>query len=207
MKVIASLAALGSLAVLVSGCGGGGLSEGGCSNGATCGGDLVGTWTIVSSCLSISATGFDMDCPTATVTSSKQTITGTQTYNADLTYTVVETLSVNATVTLPMSCVTFQGFALTCAQVTQLLMADGSFKSATCTSAGTGCSCNVVVSEVGASGAGIYSTSNGVVTTTTDDGSTEQNSYCVRGKTLTQSPLAGSFTMGASATGTITSTK
>ena len=209
MKAITSLVGLGTLAVMVSACGGGALTAS-CANGSACGGDIVGVWTVASSCLSVSGTDFDMDCPTATVTSSNTTLTGTQTYGADSTYRTQLTVSVKAIVTLPMSCLAVQGFALTCAQVTQLLMADGSFKAATCTAAGTGCACSVAAADMESSDVGTYTTSNGVVTTTdSTNGDFEQDAYCVKGNTMTQSPttMSGMVTTGARVSGSITFTK
>src|SRR5215831_1249994 len=64
-------------------------SSGTCSNVTACGGSLVGTWTVASSCLSVSGqvdlTLVGAGCPSAPVTGSLQ-VTGTWTANADGTY-------------------------------------------------------------------------------------------------------------------------
>src|SRR3954447_23352750 len=61
-------------------------AEASCSNGTPCGGDVVGTWTVNSSCLKVTGTldlmSFGAGCPTAPVTGSFH-VTGTFTANSD----------------------------------------------------------------------------------------------------------------------------
>ncbi|HEY8922748.1 MAG TPA: hypothetical protein VIU64_00135, partial [Polyangia bacterium] len=101
----------------------GGSSGNSCANAAACGGDIVGTWTIQSSCVSASASMFADSCPTATVATSDLKITGSVVYKADLTYTSTSSMSGTATVHLPASCLTSGGVTVTCAQLTQLIAA------------------------------------------------------------------------------------
>src|SRR4051812_49023030 len=69
-----------------AGTGGGGAS---CPNVTPCGGNVVGTWTVASSCLTVSG-ALDLGlvgagCPSAPVTGTLA-VTGTFTANADGTY-------------------------------------------------------------------------------------------------------------------------
>jgi hypothetical protein len=61
---------------LLAGCGGS--SGGTCGTAAACGGAVVGTWKITSSCISIDTSGImNMDCPGETSSASGVAITGT----------------------------------------------------------------------------------------------------------------------------------
>src|SRR6266404_7238822 len=81
MKNILSVSSTIFLAMtILSGCDG---SGGTCGNTPGCGGDIVGTWTVTSSCLSVTASMFSSSCPTATIDNVKLNITGTATYNAN----------------------------------------------------------------------------------------------------------------------------
>jgi hypothetical protein len=101
MKNTLSITACLAMMVL-SGCGG---SGGMCGNTAACGGDIVGTWTIASSCVSGSS-AISATCPGETVDGANLKVTGTVTYNADMTYTANSILSGSETLMLPLSCVT-----------------------------------------------------------------------------------------------------
>jgi hypothetical protein len=205
MKNILSItgAIVGAM-VGLSGCGG---SGGTCGNTAACGGDIVGTWTVTSSCVSTNVSMFDSSCPGATIGNVNLKIVGTATYNADLTYTSSATFSGSESVTLPASCLTVNGSTATCAQLTQTLAGNPGFKSATCTGSG-GCTCNVVLNDETTNDTGTYTTTAvGVLTETPTGGAASQSDYCIKGKTMTNSPHAGSAMMGVSQSGTITLTK
>ncbi len=74
-----------------------------CSNFAACGGGVLGSWTVTSSCLSVppqTITG----CPAATVTVSKGKVTGTFSFKADNTYTLALVTSETVHTFVPKSC-------------------------------------------------------------------------------------------------------
>jgi hypothetical protein len=88
----------------ISGTGGLGTS---CPNVTACGGNLVGTWTVTSSCLNVTG-NLDLalvgaGCPSAPVTGSLQ-VTGTWTANADGTYSDDTLTSGSEQFTLGPSC-------------------------------------------------------------------------------------------------------
>src|SRR3954471_222743 len=98
MKADAPAVVLAMVAGLISGAcssgagpspGGAGGSGASCPNGTACGGNVIGSWTVSSSCLSV--TGelnpalAGAGCPSAPVTGSLE-VTGTFTVNADGTY-------------------------------------------------------------------------------------------------------------------------
>src|SRR5688572_8596237 len=94
---------------VLAGCGG---SDGGsCGMVAACGGDVVGDWTIVDTCLTASGGGalFGDFCPTATVDAAGLRMSGMGSYRADLTYSGMTTLSGSMAFVLPASCLTMNG--------------------------------------------------------------------------------------------------
>lgn len=190
--------------ILCSGCGGSSSdSAASCSNSAACGGDITGEWTVTSSCVSVSDVSMvNQQCPSATANAAGLKVTGNVTYNADLTFTSTSTISGSTSVTLPASCLSVQGITVSCAQLTQAFMTlaqqgSSGFKSASCSSAGSGCTCNVVLNDQTTSQSGTYSTtSDGVLTETPLNGAAGQSDYCVKGSTLTVSP-SQSVNMGA----------
>src|SRR5258708_28850460 len=84
---------------VVAGCGG---SGGTCGNTAACGGDVMGTWKITSSCISVDTSSMTLNtgCAGETATGSGFKITGTITFNADMTYSSSSTLTGNVVVGL-----------------------------------------------------------------------------------------------------------
>jgi hypothetical protein len=191
----------------VSSCGGSG--GGTCSNSAACGGNIVGTWKITSSCVTASEQMFDMSCPGASVSSTNLTVTGSVTYMADLTYTSNFTSSGSVTVTLPASCLMSQGITVTCDQLNQIFASDPTTPPGThCSNAGSGCACTVVEMNQTSTDTGTYTTTPaGLLTETAAGGTPDQSDYCVKDTTLTVSPHAGSSMMGAGISGTITLSK
>jgi hypothetical protein len=203
MKRVLAVEFLG-MALAFAGCGGGGLdgTSGSCTSGKACGGNIVGSWHISSSCLTVDITSSDDPdfCPGETSKASGFTITGDGTYGADLSYTETSTLTGNVIVHLPPSCLTSQGITATCGQVTQGLMqeaaADG-FSTVNCV-ADSGCTCTVGLMPQTTTTTGIYSTTAAGLLTEMDTGSAtaDLSDYCVSGNTLTISPHAGSSMMG-----------
>src|SRR2546423_1465035 len=114
----------------------GGSTGASCSDGVTpCGGDVVGTWTVASSCLK--GTGgldlglFGAGCATAPVTGSLR-VTGTWTANADGTYTDDTTTSGDEQFTLAPSCLVISSTPVTCTGAASLLKGLG-YASLACT--------------------------------------------------------------------------
>jgi hypothetical protein len=196
------LAGGGILAVaMLSGCGG----EGGgtCGVAAPCGGDIVGTWTVTSACVTANVTGFLTNCPSATLSISDLRITGTTAYDADLTYTQDTVASGTDVVTLPRECIG----ALTCADLAaSFLQENPPPTSVTCWAAGSGCACALGVPTQSTIETGTYTTTSaGLLTQTKTGGAPGQANYCVKGTTLTVSSQVSM--MGVQVFDTITFTK
>ena len=185
-----------------------GSSGGTCGNTAACGGAIVGTWSITSSCVSESASMVDSQCPSATASSSALTITGSITYNADGTYSSTSTVSGSINVTLPPSCLTSNGVTITCDQLNQLSHTNPTPGVTLNCTGSSSCACTETIASQASSETGTYTTTAaGLLTDTPTGGTASQTDYCVKRTTMTQSPHAGSGMMGVNLSGTITLTK
>jgi hypothetical protein len=182
------------------GSGGGNGAAGTCSNGAACGGNLVGTWNVTSSCLTVGGeldlSLFGAGCPTAPVTGSRH-VSGTWTANADGTYTDGTTTTGTEQFTLVPACLVISSTPVTCEGAAGLLKTIG-YATLQCTpSSAGGCSCAGTVNQAGSLGllsfapstSGTYSTSGSVATITGDSGDANY-SYCVANDTLTVTPTS-----------------
>lgn len=180
------------LTPVVSACGS---SSGSCGKVSPCGGDVVGTYNISAGCINTAAINMMnvvSGCSGATVNTSGVKVTGTGSFNADLTYSVMETLSASISETLPASCLTMTSngvtVTLTCAQVDQVIqqlvqMDPTTFQSAHC--AGTGsCTCSFTLAPQTTSETGTYVTSGTNITMTSSTGTVTTDPYCVQGKDL-----------------------
>ena len=184
-----------------SGSGGAG---GSCSNATPCGGTLVGTWSVTSSCLKVTGnldlTLVSMGCSSSPVTGSLQ-VSGTWTANSDGTYSDSTTTSGDVQFTLQASCLVISGTpATTCDKAAGALSALG-YSTVNCASAtGGGCTCTAKVQQALSSASGAYSISGNVVTNVGDlaDPYFTKYSYCVSANSMTWTPQS------TGATGTVT---
>lgn len=192
-----------------TGSGGGTSSTGGsaqsCSNVTGCSGNPAGTWTVKSSCLTVSGnadvSGLGVGCTSVGVSGSLN-VTGTLTLKADNSYDDQTTTTGTEQLTLGASCLVISGTTTTCTGITGPLSALG-FAGVTCTSAsGGGCNCTAMINQTGglgyvsvnASSSGSYMSEG---STMTFDGA-QKYTTCASGNTLTVTPQS------PSTTGTIT---
>ncbi len=173
-------------------------SVGSCDGATACGGDVVGTWTVMSSCLDVGGeldlSLFGAGCLSAPVTGSLQ-VTGTWTAKQDGSYLDETITSGSEQFTLAPSCLIISSAPVTCEGAANLLVNAG-YSSLTCTDAdGGGCNCSGTVHQNGGLGVvsfapstgGNYTTANNTITITGDSGDTK-HSYCVSGNTMTWTP-------------------
>jgi hypothetical protein len=207
------------LAVACGGADGGALGTGGLSGAAgnaavslgcepapACGGDPVGTWQIATSCLDIDLSSYTAECDGATARAVDFGVTGTITYDADLTYTLTSTLSGRVVASWPAPCLTpANGIQVTCEQLRAALLAPGTYQSITCVPASSGCTCSLEMNAESSWSEGRYVTdAAGVLTETDSTGSARQRDYCVKdGATMTLSPYPAGALRGM-ASGPIT---
>jgi hypothetical protein len=173
-----------------------GAAGGACANVTACGGNVVGAWTVSSSCLSVSgqldlSNFFGQGCSSAQVTGSLQ-VSGTWSAKADGTYTDNTTTTGTEQIALGAACLSFSGTTITCDGVSGVVQAMG-YSSVNCTSAASGgCTCSATVQQLGSLGAvstspsasGNFSTSGNTLTL---DSSTPY-SYCASSSKLTLAP-------------------
>jgi len=170
---------------------GGGAME--CPNVSPCGGSVLGTWNVTSSCLRVSG---DIDlslsglgCRAAPATGVLQT-TGNYTANSDGSF--VDNTVTTGSVTFPLSpsCLTVSSVPVMCDRAASVFLAVG-WATATCVDTNGQCSCSLTADQAGglgfvspdASTKGPYTTTG---TTLTSDGLA--HAYCVSGNTLTVTP-------------------
>lgn len=173
---MSALASAVMCAALAGGCGpgsGDGGAPAGCLKFQPCGGDVVGTWNFVGACRSSTlltdlTTELQANCPGASVTSFDIHLSGTFTFNADLTYSTNASQTVTATEVLPLSCTGFSS----CAAV----QSASPTSVVTCTGTTT-CTCRVVGTPPGVE-TGTYTTS-GTNLTTVGPTDTTTEGYCV----------------------------
>src|ERR1039457_4684644 len=197
-------------AVATGGNSGSGGATGSCSNVAPCGGDVLGTWTVTSSCLNVAGeldlASVGAGCPSAPVSGSLQ-VTGTWTANADGTYLDNTTTSGSEQFTLGSSCLVISSTPVKCDGAAGLLTSVLGYSKLDCPStADGGCSCSATAKQTG--GLGVLSmspstgdnyTTSGNVLTISGRPEDVKYSYCVSGNKLTLTPQPAKPTM----TGTI----
>ncbi len=178
LGVLSSIA----LASVVSSCGG---SSGSCGKVAPCGGDVVGNYNITAACLTLASMEMPLEgCPGATVNVGKIGVSGTASFNADMTYSMTETLTASASETIPASCLMMNGITLTCQQLDQAiqqLVAENPdvYQSAHCVGS-SACTCSFTVAPQTMTESGTYTTSGTTLTLSGGGG----GEYCVQGNEL-----------------------
>jgi hypothetical protein len=189
-------------AIGLSGCGGGGGSS--CGAADTCGGDVVGTWTITDACSSTKASDLSPNCPTGSIFVLDLHTSGTLDYRADMTFSLQATISLTERMTLPRECLG----TTTCAELNASFQVDPRVSSSSCMASGTGCVCVIARAPVSGAETGAYTTSGGVVSLTPTTGAPEQDNYCIKGNTMTLATTMGMVgVMGMQAAGTLTLVK
>lgn len=187
--------------LFVSACAGSNESSDKCANGSACGGNIVGTWKIISSCVTIDPGAMiNANCPGETASTSGLKLSGSVTYAADMTYTSNVTVSGNVAVSLPASCLKQSNITLTCDQLSQAFAAQPmmGISGGSCSNAsGGGCSCKAAITDQNTTETGTYTTTGaGARTQTSSTGKAETDTYCVKGSTLTLSPSSDTASSG-----------
>jgi len=207
---LAGSSAAGATSMGGSAPGGGGSNPGACSSVTACGGDLVGSWTVSSSCLTLSGNMdisiLGLGCPAVPVTGTVKTA-GTFIANADGTYTDNTTTMGTATFPLAPACLSISSVPRTCDRLSDIFKVLG-WKTSVCVDTNGQCNCSVTVDRPYGMGFvsdaavahGNYTTPNN--TLTIDDVS---YAYCATSDTLTLTPkmssLSGTVVLSKDGTG------
>jgi hypothetical protein len=181
-----------------------------CSDVTACGGDVVGDWTAVSSCLTLSGqldvSGMGANCAYAPVEGTLL-VTGTWTANADGSCLEDLSCSGEEQLTFAPECFRMSEAIIDCYRLEQPVMGIGYFEGLEYSSVGCEgesayepeCTCAGVVDRDGDSASGTYTASDGVVTTSGG----LAFSYCVTGDTMIMTPRKWSSDTSVTITGTV----
>ncbi len=164
-----------------------------CTYVTPCGGNVVGSWSVESSCLELTGNMdvslLSLDCAAVPVTGYLQT-SGTFVANANGTYSDNTTTTGAATFSLAPSCLSVSSVVVPCDRLGALFMAAG-WSSATCAETDGQCSCAATVVQQGGLGQVLpYTEPTGSYLTdgTTLTASNATYTYCVAGDTLSLTP-------------------
>jgi hypothetical protein len=169
--------------------GAGGAGAGGaCTSFTACGGSLLGTWQLTSTCFFLppAASG----CAQETVDAATFHESGSYVFNSDLTYSASVIPSGTLGFTMPQSCTPAQPIATTCAifnsTYSSLVAQPGSpYASAGCDVSGTDCVCTFTFTAQTVSATGTYVVGTDTVTLTRTGSTTSTtNNFCVQGTAL-----------------------
>jgi hypothetical protein len=173
-----------------------------CDSFTACGGDLVGTWRVVSSCGSVSSS----PCPPSERISFKSSVTATYAFASDGTFTFAASGDLTEALHYPLAClggITDAGIPQACADIERTFLTTTQtgdagtqtvVKSASCsTAANNTCACTAVLTSSNAQTTGSYTTSGNQLTLAgsaldggvRDAGADSVWEYCVSGNTLT----------------------
>jgi hypothetical protein len=156
-----------------------------CGTVSACGGDIVGTWTIVAACSSGSTS--ETGCPGLSSHLNSLTGRGTIAFNADMTYSASLDISESLTIVFPAACVPASA---SCDDLAQSLITStqAATVSGGCSPSNHGCACSVDLQVRPNDSMGTYSVSGSALTTTPSstgaDISILGDGFCVRGSTL-----------------------
>lgn len=172
---------------------------GACSSAPSCGGDVVGTWTVTSSCLEVrggvSVVGFGLGCATAPVTGFLS-VSGSFTANADGTYSDHTTTSGAVQIEFPEACFSV-GWVVTCDHVANVVLGHHGYASATCVAADEGCLCDATVEQTSGmalvsaepAASGTYESAGDILTLNDRGLLAAEYTYCVSSNELSLRPL------------------
>ena len=182
-----------------------GSTGGSCGTVTPCGGDVLGTWDVKSSCLQISGTSdisyLGLACLTAEITGTVN-VTGTLTLDADGKYTDNTVTKGSDSWALGASCLDLSGTHVGCDQISNVFavtLSGYGYEEFKCVDAasGGGCTCQGKINSTGGLGllyndltaTGKYTSANNTLSI----GDALEYSYCVKGTELTVTPKPGTM--------------
>lgn len=183
-----------------------GVAGSSCVTPAECGGAITGTWSVTSSCLSVSGSldlsAVGIGCAAAAITSGYRQVSGSWTAHADGTYSDATTTTGMDHLELSPACLNISGAQVSCDGMGPLFTVFG-YSSASCVKVPEGgCACSALVKQAGGLGNvsvdpstyGSFSALNNVVTL--DSGWSYP--YCAIGHVLTLAPNTANPTLTGS---------
>ncbi|MGC4093882.1 MAG: hypothetical protein QM756_39450 [Polyangiaceae bacterium] len=195
MSKLSLFGIVGCLTFLFAACGGSSDSGGSadCGKLQPCGGNPVGTWKLVDTCVDTAAVNDQVKsmlpatvtCDGLTVKSADATGTGSMTFNADMSYSTSTTSTITMTVFVPTACLTVGPLTLTCDQLGASLGGSAAqFESFKCVESTGGCNCNAVTKPETAAETGTYSVDGVNLTVSPSNGDPDTSEFCVKGSEI-----------------------
>jgi hypothetical protein len=179
----------------------GGGATGSCGQVEPCGGVLTGTWAFTADCVnsaSLQPTA-EMLCATASIGAVTASVSGSVSFNSDLTYDISQTETVVIPWTIPSSCTagaTCAGFGAN----TQAKLDTG--ETFVCSGTST-CACTQTAMSVTTDSGTYATTGTGLALISAITGDTTSGGYCVQGSTLHVITVDGTMNMGPMGQATI----
>jgi hypothetical protein len=173
--------ALGLASISLTACGGD--SSRSCPDVAACGGTIApGRYKITSYCATANAKLTSPSCAAGiSFDLGGLKLTGTVTFNADMTYQSTGMASGTITQVIPASCLVSNGVPLTCVQLDQAVKAQGSSSGMTGSCSGSGdCTCVLTLNGAPSMAEGIYLTNGLTLTISPKGGETSLGDYCAK---------------------------
>ena len=170
-----------ALALAVSGVSGcGGSADDACGRVQPCGGDVVGTWQLSSTCANPPPLPGKL-CADATVRHSSYDVSGTATFGADLSFSISATETGTIEVSVPATCLMMGAATQSCDQITPEVPSGVNVR---CVESGDGCLCTFVLLSHDVGEAGTYVTNGSMLTETPTNGAVATVGTCVAGDRL-----------------------
>jgi hypothetical protein len=191
-------------------CGGSSASGGTCSAAAACGGDIVGSWKVVSACAQGTSSENEQGGCAVGISIELSDASGSETFNADGTYMSDLSLSATLTFTIGAACLSANGVTATCAQEASAFTANMTAPSSgttisspfTCApAAGGGCSCTISETASNQMASGTYMAVGTTVSQTETGGTASPSGYCVQGSELNLIESTQGLSMGSMGNG------
>jgi hypothetical protein len=183
-----------------------------CDDVMPCGGDVVGTWTVIDSCLKVSGdvvmTDLGLGCTAAPTMGTLEVIGTWSARSEGMTFLDDTTTSGAATIEVPAECADSATQPIRCPSLAGPIVAIAGYASLACVDSEIAwCACSATFDQAGGMGlistspitSGTYTTADGVLTVS-DGTNRVEYSYCSSEGTMLLSPKS------VSKTGTVTGT-
>ena len=165
-----------------SGGGGSGGGNGSCGMVEPCGGNIVGTWNVTGECINSMVLDPQTQaiCAQASISNVSISVSGTGSFNADLTYSMAENVTVMVTWSVPASCLNGETCDYFASMFQGQLPANTTFS---CTGS-SACTCTEAAAGAATDNGTYALTGSNISITSAVTGATSSGGYCVQGSTL-----------------------
>jgi uncharacterized membrane protein YgcG len=185
--------------------GGGSTGSSSCANVEACGGDLLGTWNVTSSCLKVSGeldvSNLGIGCTTMGITGSRE-VSGKWTATSDGKYKDETTTKGEEEITMDPKCLEVSGTTTTCENIGAVIQTSGYSAIDCADAAGGGCTCTATIDQKAGIGFVAYEPPiSGSYTTADNEFTADEErtySYCVSDTEMKWTPKPASPTITGS---------